>query len=558
MKGRSPQKAPTKFKTDLDISKGTYRERELERWVPDADAPPPTLMEPLAGSWDQFKVNEEKFGVVLTFDEHLYTTRIDKLAPDYAAKAKRADAIAREIEASTLGDRHVLEERGVVVDDLGADEEDKYLGVDRRGDELMAALRGGPGTLAPPQGANQAKPGRYATPRQRAAEYHNDPAIVLSSATIKKRDAAPAQKTPTPQALPAPLTPAPLSAKPSTSQTLQTLQTLQSPPAPKTEEQFRLNAQLEINSLREFAANFKIPHKMPNDLLPILAKDKLKQEEIMKKQKDSPKKTSKAFNPKAAAFTPLFVPKLANLPGAPPAPAPAPLKQFHRLQQIPQQRNQLRQYNQGQHHGLHPNGQGPKRHHQILAAEFFGDALRVPTKQSQQRKIQEFKFSFSLFITARKRAEDGAAPVYERTFQTPPTWNQTLDQPFDQIFPPVHPVGKMAPQAAPGMMPGLPFVPQGIPVPYPGKYPMSPAQHPQAAAAMAQFHQQQQQYQMAMMYQQQFPPGGAPMPMYGAEPPYMTPQFIPPPQGYSQQGSGQGNGGMYQGGRRYQKNRPNH
>ena len=545
MKGRSPQKAPTKFKTDLDISKGTYRERELERWVPDADAPPPTTMEPLAGAWDQFKVNEEKFGVVLTFDEHLYTTRIDKLAPDYAAKAKRADAIAREIEGLTLGDRHVLEERGIVVDDLGADEEDKYLGVDRRGDELMAALRGGPATGSNPTPLNSTKPGRYATPRQRAAEYHNDPAIVLSSATVKKRDQTPAQKTPTPQALPAPL-----SAKP---------HPLQSPPAPKTEEQFRLNAQLEINSLREFSANFKIPHKMPNDLLPILAKDKLKQEEIMKKQKDSPKKTSKAFNPKAAAFTPLFVPKLANLPGAPPALAPAPLKQYHRPQQMqPQQRNQQRQYNQGQHHGLHPNGQGSKRHHQILAAEFFGDALRVPTKQSQQRKIHEFKNSFSLFITARERAEEGAAPIYERTFQTPPTWDQTIDQPYDQIFPPAL-VGKMPPQAAPGMIPGQPFVPQGLPVPYPGKYPMSPAQHPQAAAAaMAQFHQQQQQYHVAMMYQQQFLPGGAPMPMYGAEPPYMTPQFIPPPQGYSGQGSGQGNGGMYQGGRRYQKNRPNH
>ena len=32
-------------------------------------------------------------------------------------------------------------------------------------------------------------------------------------------------------------------------------------------ESFRLNAQSEINSLREFSANFKIPHKMPQGLV---------------------------------------------------------------------------------------------------------------------------------------------------------------------------------------------------------------------------------------------------------------------------------------------------
>ena len=92
-------------------------------------------------TWDQFKVNEEKFGVESSYDEHLYTTRINTAAPDYHTKLRKAEKIAKDIENQTTGNRHVLEERGIEVDDSGIDEEDKYSGVDRRGDELMAALR---------------------------------------------------------------------------------------------------------------------------------------------------------------------------------------------------------------------------------------------------------------------------------------------------------------------------------------------------------------------------------------------------------------------------------
>ena len=44
----------------------------------------------------------------------------------------RPRRIAKEIEQQATTDRHILEERGVVVDDSGVDGEDKYSGVDRR------------------------------------------------------------------------------------------------------------------------------------------------------------------------------------------------------------------------------------------------------------------------------------------------------------------------------------------------------------------------------------------------------------------------------------------
>lgn len=231
-KQASPQPA-SKFRTDTDISGGrVIKERELQRWVPDEDYPALELddFESDNGTWDQFKVNEKKFGVESTYDEHLYTTRINTSAPDFQERVARAEKLAKEIESQTSSDRHVLEERGVVVDDSGLDEEDKYSGVDRRGDELMAALR--TASISNESPSLSSSPGKYVPPRQRAAQYHNDPAIISSSAAPTKK---PEAKEPL--------------AKPDSV-----------PPKPQVtqphNESFRLNAQSEINSLREFSANF--------------------------------------------------------------------------------------------------------------------------------------------------------------------------------------------------------------------------------------------------------------------------------------------------------------
>ena len=81
------------------------------------------------GKWDQFAANKQKFGVEGSYDENLYTTRLDKEALD-ASKIKRAEQLAKEIESSSMlsGNIHMEEERGKVMEG-DYDEEDLYSGV---------------------------------------------------------------------------------------------------------------------------------------------------------------------------------------------------------------------------------------------------------------------------------------------------------------------------------------------------------------------------------------------------------------------------------------------
>lgn len=124
------------FQTDTGISGGRLGEkRELQRW----DAGGPSSNGGLDGGledvkdnkpWDQFAVNEEKFGVQTDYDESIYTTSIDRSRPDYNEKVARAEKLARRIEGSAAHSAHAAEER--VVDhvggaDDGLDEEDKYV-----------------------------------------------------------------------------------------------------------------------------------------------------------------------------------------------------------------------------------------------------------------------------------------------------------------------------------------------------------------------------------------------------------------------------------------------
>ncbi|GMM34548.1 Pbp1 protein [Saccharomycopsis crataegensis] len=292
------------FKTDTDISGNLQvKERDLQRWTPEgAESNTTALLSggleddiDHNGSWDQFAVNEKKFGVQSTWDENLYTTRLNKDSPDYQAKLKEADRIAKEIENQGFnGNIHLAEERGIFVDDSGMDEEDKYSGVDRsgadkRGNELMAALRSGVSSgstmeITKNNYLPSAVNGKYIPPKQRNEVHNLDPAIISS---MKQSGASPS----------------PVSAS-SSKKSAQVI----SPPQVKhhhghqshlhhshqesklaglksktSNEDNRLNAQREINSLKEFSQNFKIPQKFPKDLLPILSKDKQKQQEIIKR-----------------------------------------------------------------------------------------------------------------------------------------------------------------------------------------------------------------------------------------------------------------------------------
>ena len=94
------------FATDTDISggKATGNGRELVPWAEGSSAPSGGIEE--GGSkgtkdWDQFAANEKLYGVSSTYNEDLYTTRLDASAIPKEQRDK-ADRIAREIESGNM------------------------------------------------------------------------------------------------------------------------------------------------------------------------------------------------------------------------------------------------------------------------------------------------------------------------------------------------------------------------------------------------------------------------------------------------------------------------
>eukprot|EP00002_Diphylleia_rotans_P019705 TRINITY_DN3811_c0_g1_i5.p1 TRINITY_DN3811_c0_g1~~TRINITY_DN3811_c0_g1_i5.p1 ORF type:complete len:260 (-),score=45.10 TRINITY_DN3811_c0_g1_i5:136-915(-) len=95
------------FQTDLQVtgSHGEMRERELVPFMMD-DAESPKILDSFdlrsghgqTTAWDQYSVNA-RFGIQSTYNEDIYTTSIDRSAPDYLEREKRADQLAREIES---------------------------------------------------------------------------------------------------------------------------------------------------------------------------------------------------------------------------------------------------------------------------------------------------------------------------------------------------------------------------------------------------------------------------------------------------------------------------
>ncbi|KAK4521231.1 PHO85 cyclin-1 [Mucor velutinosus] len=131
------------FKTDTDISgRLDIKERELHKWAPTEDDHNGPLEGGLelndndahgGGSWDQFAANEKLFGLKTDFDEEIYTTPLNRSAPGYKDREKRAIKMANEIQKTATTNVHMLEERGLAIDDSGMDEEDLYGAVVREG-----------------------------------------------------------------------------------------------------------------------------------------------------------------------------------------------------------------------------------------------------------------------------------------------------------------------------------------------------------------------------------------------------------------------------------------
>ncbi|KAJ0988462.1 hypothetical protein J5N97_006818 [Dioscorea zingiberensis] len=124
--------------TDSAISQSHHveTERELKPWTPDNDDPEcPELEDIFDGTWnrnwDQFETNEALFGVRSTFDEELYTTKLER-GPQTRELEREATRIAREIQEEETKDLHLAEERGIHFHgDLDLDEELKFSAVQR-------------------------------------------------------------------------------------------------------------------------------------------------------------------------------------------------------------------------------------------------------------------------------------------------------------------------------------------------------------------------------------------------------------------------------------------
>ncbi|RWR95918.1 polyadenylate-binding protein-interacting protein 3-like protein [Cinnamomum micranthum f. kanehirae] len=114
-------------------------ERELERWTPDKDDPQcPELDNIFDGTWnrkwDQFETNEALFGVKSTFNEELYTTKLER-GPQTRELEREALRIAREIEGEETQDLHLSEERGIFHEDFDFNEESRFSSVFRGVDD---------------------------------------------------------------------------------------------------------------------------------------------------------------------------------------------------------------------------------------------------------------------------------------------------------------------------------------------------------------------------------------------------------------------------------------
>lgn len=449
---RAPEtKKSYQFKTDVDISGGNakLKERELQKWVPD-DHETFDINDSLENedaSWNQFAVNEEKFGIKSTFDEHLYTTRINKNDPHYQEKLKEADRIAKEIESQgPTSNVHLAEDRGLIVDDSGMDEEDKYSGVDRRGGELLAALKMN-------ADKNPPKPKKYVPPTLRNQPHHNDPAIISSVTAenvIHKSERNSHSKAHLPQA------PRKLSDK-------------------KT----------HIDELREFSEKFKVPYEMPEEVKTIFKKGEGHSPQITASSlKHNPSLPPKPVSQTSSGSTSTSSNKNTRN-SKPPTPnvAKAELR-----------RNSSRMNSQGQTPAPSPSSNryaDISRRRNTSSGSFFG--AKAPqfdgVKKDLTRNFNVFLKSKEAYDKEQKIKKNEAKTMEPffvgKPYFTAPTWTSTIEQSYKSFFPDKRTAiqrsqmkiqqrnfnamanaGNTHMVGMPGMMMGMPMGPNGSPTPF--------------------------------------------------------------------------------------------
>ncbi|SCU85794.1 LADA_0D09714g1_1 [Lachancea dasiensis] len=384
------------FKTDTDISgsKRDVKERKLERWVPDTSESFELSegLEDNKESWNQFAVNEEKFGITSSFDEHLYTTRINKNDPSYRDRLKEADRIAKDIEAQGMsGNVHLAEERGIFVDDSGVDEEDKYSGVDRRGDELLAQLKMN-AKNAP------AKTNKYVPPTLRHQPHNLDPAIISSRTA----------------AVPQPI----VTTRPSKEES--TIENKQ--PSPPKRNQ--------LDELKRFSEKFKVPYDMPEEV-----------KSMFKKTEISPKGSHSSLK-----LNPSLPPKPVNLPSvAPTSMGPSRSVKTSRGSTPSAPKVELRK-NTGRVTQGHTPVSSPSatrhtnisRRRNISQGSFLGPKGPQAHRKNLTRNFNMFIKSKEVFDEGRKNQKADEFFVVEKPYFTAPTWMSNVEQSYKTLFPDEH------------------------------------------------------------------------------------------------------------------------
>ncbi|UJO24152.1 PAB1-binding protein 1 [Fulvia fulva] len=297
--------AGSSFRTDTQISareSDMLRARELQPFDLGNDTSVDLSLESSNGPWDQFATNEALYGINTTYDEEQYTTAIRRDDPKYSSLAAKADKIAREIEGSAPANAHVAEERRQNAEyDGEEDEEAKYSGVRREASNLPTR---GVNSYVPPSQRQMT-----ALPTVPGAPF--DPAII--SAQVKTT----APSTALPEPVPAPhveaakqqvapdaesaVSAAPIVAKKGTTEDRvrdtadafrnfangEKLKVRHAQEVKRASQRQEKN--VKLNDLKKFSENFKLKSRVPDDLVPILAKDAEKQAEIKKKAEQAAK-----------------------------------------------------------------------------------------------------------------------------------------------------------------------------------------------------------------------------------------------------------------------------
>lgn len=331
----------TGFRTDTDISGNlAFRERQLQRWTSTADTDVDLSLEGSGsgGAWDQFKANEQLFGLKSDYDENIYTTRIDRSNPSYREREAAAIRLAQDIEGTSTSNVHMREERGMIDEDGGLDEEEKYSGVRRQGADYpplqsSQSNRYMPPARRPPSGKptvagapvdsaiissqiarSDASPQVQTSTAVRPAE---NSAAATASGDVKSEDVkkeavkdvstskAVAASTPRPPDTSKAATPnATANVETEVTEVLDSFRNFamfeKNRLADDRRKRVSHDKAIKLNDLKKFSTNFKLHTPVPKDLVPILAKDTAKQHEIVEKaQREAEQKA--ATPPKTSA-----------------------------------------------------------------------------------------------------------------------------------------------------------------------------------------------------------------------------------------------------------------